>query len=121
VVASTYAGSVANTILASVRASLAAVEGRSAEAIEQYREVLGRWAELGRHFDQAMAALDLVITVGPGEPAARAAGEEARVVFQRLRAAPLLARLDAALERDAPGASALARGSDSGARIAPER
>ena len=117
----TYAGPVAKTTLALVRASLAAVEGNTAEAIEQFRLVVARWAEFGTQFHCAMSALDFVITVGPDEPATRAAGEEARVVFERLRATPLLARLDAALERDAPGASALARSPGLGARVAPER
>jgi hypothetical protein len=89
-------------------AALAAADGRIDDATAGFVDVLRRWDELEAHFLRAMVALDFVITVGPREPRARAAGEEARAVFERLRAAPLLARLDAALQAEPPAAARVA-------------
>jgi hypothetical protein len=77
------------------RAALAALEGRLAEAIAAYRAARSVLAAGGFTLDAALAALDFVFAVGPDVPEARAAAEEARVVFQRVRAKVYLERLDA--------------------------
>ena len=46
---------------------LAALEGRRAEAIAGYREVLRGWRQLGLAFDEALAALDMAILLAPTE------------------------------------------------------
>jgi hypothetical protein len=51
----------------------------------------------GHDFEAASAALDFVWAVGPDVPEARAAAEEARVVFERVRAKVYLDRLDAVM------------------------
>ena len=99
--------------LVTLRAGLAALEGRRADAIAGYREALRGWRGLGCAFDEALAALDLAILLAPTEremPEAPAAIETARETLTRLGATPLLARLEAAARGVAPAAP-----------VAPER
>jgi len=83
------------------RAGIAALEGHRDEAIAGYRDALERHRAIGEDFEVACVALDFVRFVGPDESAARAAAEEARAIFERVRARPWLQRLDAALARPA--------------------
>ncbi len=79
-----------------MRAGLAAREGRRADAIAGYREALRGWRQLGLAFDEAMAAIDLAALLDPSEremAEAPAAIETARETLARLGAQPLLARL----------------------------
>jgi hypothetical protein len=81
-----------------LRAGLAALEGRRADAISGYREALRGWHALGCAFDEALAALDLAILLAPGEremAEASSVVDSARETLTRLGAGPLLARLDA--------------------------
>ncbi len=81
-----------------LRAGLAALEGRRSEAIAGYREALRGWHALGLAFDEATAALDMTILLAPTEremAEAPAAVEAARETLVRLGARPFLARLDA--------------------------
>ena len=85
--------------LATLRAGVAALDGRRAEAIAGYRDVLRGWRQLDLAFDEALAALDMAILLAPtaGEMAeAPAAIDWTRETLTRLRAAPLLERLDEA-------------------------
>ncbi len=80
-----------------LRAGLAACEGRRADAVAGYREALRGWRQLGCAFDEAMAALDMAILLAPTDremAEAPAAMEAARATFARLGAGPLLARLE---------------------------
>jgi hypothetical protein len=84
---------------ATLRAGVAALEGRRAEAISGYREALRGWRQLGLAFDEAMAALDMALLLAPTEremAEAPAAVEAARETLTRIEARPLLARLEAA-------------------------
>ena len=86
-----------------LRAGIAALEGRRADAIAGYREALRGWRGLGLAFDEAMAALDMAILLAPTEremAEAHAAIETARETLNRLGARPLLARLDVAMTMD---------------------
>jgi len=89
-----------------LRAGIAALEGRRTEAISGYRDALRGWRALGLAFDEAMAALDMAILLAPTEremAEAPMAIETARETLARLGARPLLARLDAAAPaRSAP-------------------
>ena len=90
-------------------AAIAALEGRMDEAIVGYREALSRHRSVGADYDLATAALDFVAIVGGDHPATREAAAEARTIFERVRAQPYLALLDAAMsapERSAPAAGA---------------
>jgi class 3 adenylate cyclase/tetratricopeptide (TPR) repeat protein len=90
-----------------IRAGLAALAGRTAEAVAGYRDALARWRDRGVHFLQALSALTFVHLVGPDNPDAQEAAEEARVIFERLRARPFLERLEETMAgRDARDASA---------------
>ncbi|MET1231552.1 MAG: adenylate/guanylate cyclase domain-containing protein [Candidatus Limnocylindrales bacterium] len=82
---------------ATLRAGLAALEGRRAVAVAGYREALHGWRQLGLAFDEAMATLDLAVVLAPSEdemPEAADAIRAARRTLTRLGAQPLLARLD---------------------------
>jgi class 3 adenylate cyclase len=84
---------------ATLRAGIAALEGRRSDAVAGYREVLRGWRGLGAAFDEAMAALDLARLLGPTDrelPEAAPAIEAARATFQRLGARPLVDLLDGA-------------------------
>ena len=84
---------------ATLRAGVAALEGRRTDAIAGYREALRGWRQLGLAFDEAMAALDIAILLAPTDremAEASTAIEAARETLTRLEARPLLARLEAA-------------------------
>jgi hypothetical protein len=75
------------------RAALAAIAGRRHEAVAGFLDAARRWDALGLLFEAAVARLTLVSVLGSSDPEARAGMEEARVVFERVGAAPLLDRL----------------------------
>jgi class 3 adenylate cyclase/tetratricopeptide (TPR) repeat protein len=77
-----------------LRAALAAIEGRDNESAAQYREALSLWRDLGLVWEEALCALDQAITRGLADQVAIAAVASARETFTRLDARPFLARLD---------------------------
>ncbi len=94
-----YRGQAIGLDVVTLRAGLAALEGRRADAIAGYREVLRGWSQLGLAFDHAMAVLDMAILLAPTEremAEAPVAVEAARETLTRLGARPFLARLDEA-------------------------
>jgi class 3 adenylate cyclase/tetratricopeptide (TPR) repeat protein len=82
-----------------IRAGLAALDGRGADALADYRDALGGWRELRLAWDEALTAIDMVTLLDPRQPEVRASGESGRAILSRLRASPFLARLDTALGR----------------------
>jgi tetratricopeptide (TPR) repeat protein len=84
---------------ATIRAGIAALEGRPADALALYRDALREWRDLGLVWDEALCGLDMAILLDPAEPEVRAAADAAREILVRLEAAPFLARLDAAMAR----------------------
>jgi class 3 adenylate cyclase/predicted ATPase len=96
-----------------LRAAVAGLDGRRDESLALYTEALGQWAAAGLPVDRAMTAIDMVLVLGPDEPAARAAPEDARELFSRLRARRILEILDRALggvtpaPQRSPGAAAV--------------
>jgi len=103
-----HPGSLGSTVAArvSAQAGIAALEGRVDDAVVGYRGAIARFRAINHDFDLACTALDFVLVVGPENPAARAAGEEARVIFERVGARPYLEHLAAALARPAIAARA---------------
>jgi hypothetical protein len=99
---------------AAAAAGIAALEGRSSDAVAGYLDVLVRWEALGLHFDSARAALDFVLLVGPDVPEARTAATEARPILERLGARPYLERLDGALARSSEPAGVVGALAESG-------
>ncbi len=83
----------------SIRAGLAALDGRPAEALALYRDALRAWRDLGLAWDEALTAIDMATLLDPAEPEVRAAAEAARETLTRLRAQPFLERLETALKR----------------------
>ncbi|HEY8869717.1 MAG TPA: adenylate/guanylate cyclase domain-containing protein [Candidatus Limnocylindrales bacterium] len=86
---------------ATIRAGIAALEGRSSDALGLYREALRAWRDLGMAWDEAQTGLDMATFLDPSEPEVRAAADAAREIFARLGARPFLERLDAAVGRAA--------------------
>jgi hypothetical protein len=79
------------------QAGIAALEGRTSEAVAMYRDAIRGWQELGLPWDEALAGIDMAFTLGPGEPAVKAAATTTRTILEGLGAQAMLARLDGAL------------------------
>ena len=91
-----YRGAAVELDMATIRAGIAALEGRGAEAVAAYREVLKGWRQAGLAFDEALAVTDMATLLPPGEIAsadAQTAIVWARVTLERLGARPILERL----------------------------
>jgi len=86
----------------SIRAGLAALDGRSADAMALYRDALRGFRDLGLPVDEAFTAIEMAMLLDPADPEVRAAADAARAILTRLRARPFLERLEAALARPAP-------------------
>ena len=82
----------------SLNAGVLALDGRPAEALLAYRDVLRGFRDLGLLFDEALTGIDILSVLGAQEADARAAGIRARGILEDLGARPLLARLEALLE-----------------------
>jgi hypothetical protein len=82
-----------------IRAGLAALEGRPGDALAAFREALAGWRDLGSPWREALTAITMATLLEPTDPEVRAAAEAAREILVRLGAAPFIARLDAALAR----------------------
>ncbi len=96
--ASVYRGQAIGLDLATIRAGIAALEGRRGDAIAAYRDVLRGWRAAGLVFDEAQATVDMATVLAPTEaemPEAETAIDEARAALVRLGARPFLERLDA--------------------------
>ena len=85
-----------------IRAGLAALDGRVAEASSLFRDARRAWHDLGLPWDEALTGMDMVLLLGADEPEAHAAGEAARGLLAELGALPLVARLDVALAAHSP-------------------
>ena len=77
-----------------LRAGIEALEGRTGDAVAQYRAALAGYRELGLPFDVARVAMDMAAVLPPDDPAVVAAVAEARRILTSLGAVALLARLD---------------------------
>jgi tetratricopeptide (TPR) repeat protein len=82
-----------------IRAGIAALEGRSAEALAGYRQALATWRDLGLVWDEAQLAFDIASLLDPTEPEVRAAAEAGRAHMERLGAHRYIELLDAAMSR----------------------
>ena len=82
-----------------IRAGLAALEGRTADALGLYREALRGWRDVGQTWDEALTGIDMATLLEPSEPEVRSAAESTRAILMRLGAKPFLQRLDAAMAR----------------------
>jgi class 3 adenylate cyclase/tetratricopeptide (TPR) repeat protein len=83
----------------SADAGIAALEGRTDDAIALFEETRDRFAAIEWRLLRAFVGIDAIALLGPDEPAARAMAADARAILLELRAAPFVARLDAVLDR----------------------
>jgi len=93
-----YRGTAVELDIATMRAGIAAVEGRGPEALAAYREVLKGWRQAGLAFDEALAVTDMATLLPSAERAAadvETAIDWARDTLERLGARPILERLPA--------------------------
>jgi class 3 adenylate cyclase/tetratricopeptide (TPR) repeat protein len=113
-------GGISDHDINTVRAALAAVEGRPAEALATYRTVLAGYREFGVRFDVALTILDMASFIGVDEPAVGALLPEAREILEGLGARLLLERLDGLMAAGtrAPAGRAARDASVSGAAAA---
>jgi class 3 adenylate cyclase/tetratricopeptide (TPR) repeat protein len=77
------------------RAGLALLEGRTDEGLAAYRSALAAWRDLGVVRDLGLCLLNLASLAGIDHPDGRAAADEAREIFTRLKATSALERLEA--------------------------
>ena len=80
-----------------IEAGIAALEGRTAEAVSGYRRALSIWGEMGLPWDQAWATWTAVEASGRMSPEVRAWGAAARTILEQLDAHAIIAHLDRAL------------------------
>ena len=110
-----------------VEAGIAALDGRTDDALARYGDALRGWADLGITFEEAMTGLDMATLLDPTIPRVRAAAERARAIFAGLRATRLLELLDEATgratspEASSTGAPSQADGASSRAERAVRR
>jgi hypothetical protein len=84
-------------------AAFAAVDGRRAEAVTEYRAARSALRDLGLPFDTALAGIDMIVALGPDDPDAREAAVESRRILEGLDAQPYLRRIDSLMDAPAPG------------------
>jgi class 3 adenylate cyclase/tetratricopeptide (TPR) repeat protein len=90
-------------------AGVAALEGRREEALAGYRDAVRRLRAIGYDFEVARVQLDAALLLGVEAPELRAGADEARAVFERVRARPYLERLDAAIAHPASSSERVTR------------
>jgi hypothetical protein len=95
-----FHGPVVEARRTTLRAGVAALEGRVAEALSAYKEALAAWRALRMAWDEALTGIDMASSLDPTMAEVRAAAEASRDVLTRLEAKPYLAMLDQALSRD---------------------
>ena len=84
---------------ATMRAGIAAIEGRTQEALGLYREAMRGWRAVGAVWDEALTGIDMAMLLDPAEPDVAAVIDSTRAILERLRAKPYLERLEAAAAR----------------------
>ncbi len=104
-VGSGYKGAAVELDMATIRAGIATLEGRGAEALAAYREALRGWRQYGLAFDEALAVTDMATLLPPAERGSAdvaTAVEWARGTLERLGAQPILKRLSSVAEAVPP-------------------
>ncbi|MEP7359942.1 MAG: adenylate/guanylate cyclase domain-containing protein [Chloroflexota bacterium] len=97
-----------------LRAGIAALEGRSREALAIYKEALASWRDLKVVWEEALTGLDMATVLDPADPAVAAVIRSTREILTRLDARPYLEKLEAAAGRAKPQMAAAARPVESG-------
>ncbi len=92
-----FHGPVVEVRRTTLQAAVAALEGRTIEALALYRDALHGWSELGIVWDEVLTAIDMATVLDPSEPEVQAAAMAARETLVRLGALPFIERLDVRL------------------------
>jgi hypothetical protein len=92
-----------------LQAGIAALEGRTDEALAGYRDALRTWQDLGCVWDEALVGIDMAILLDPAMPEVRAVGAAARDILVGLKAKPFIEKLDEALATGPAEAGAAVR------------
>ncbi len=95
---------------ATIRAGLAALEGRIAEAQTSYRECIRGWRDVGMGWDEALTGLDMALLLDPKDAIPEIV-LSTREILERLGAKPYVERLDAALSRTSERSAPTSRSS----------
>ena len=82
---------------AAIAAGIAGLRGDPAAALTGYRTAIAAWRGLGLPWDEALTVLEAVTVLGTSDPEVAGWADVARETFQRLRATPLVERLDEAV------------------------
>ena len=91
-------------------AAIAAMDGRTTEAVAGFRDAARRQEDIGNRFGKALCQLTMVTLLGSGVPEALDAAKEARVLFTEVRATAFLRFLDDALNAGAGSVSSVVGG-----------
>ena len=90
-------GPAADLRRAAVRAGIAGLEGRTGDAIAQFRVVRDGMRDIDLPWEEAMLGIDMATVLDAHEPEVGAAAERSREILIGLRAQPFLDRLERAL------------------------
>ncbi|HJP89997.1 MAG TPA: adenylate/guanylate cyclase domain-containing protein [Candidatus Limnocylindrales bacterium] len=88
-------GRAIETDLSLIRAGILAIDGDHDTAMAGYRIAWSRYGDLGLPYDQGFVALTAAATLGSADPEVAGWLGEARSIFERLKATPLLGMVDA--------------------------
>jgi class 3 adenylate cyclase/tetratricopeptide (TPR) repeat protein len=94
-----FHGRVVEARRATLRPGMAALEGRTSEAIAGYRDAVRTWHDLGMTWDEALTGIDMITVLDPTDPQVRVVAQSTREILDRLGARPFLERLDAAMSQ----------------------
>jgi hypothetical protein len=97
-------GPVFEARLATLRAGIAALEGRTKEALALYREALAGWRATNSVWDEALTGVTMAQLMDPALPEVADVIASTRAILEKLQARPYLEKLEAAVSRS--GASA---------------
>ncbi len=92
-----FHGGVVEMRRVSLRAAIAALEGRSADAMTLYRTAIDGWRDLGIRWDETLTILDMAHVLDASDPDVRAICDDARAFLVSVRATPFVERLDGLL------------------------
>jgi class 3 adenylate cyclase/tetratricopeptide (TPR) repeat protein len=97
-----FHGPVVEARRANLHAAIAALEGRSREAVALYREALTAWRDLKVVWEEALTGLDMATVLDQSDPFVQATIRSTREIFSRLGAKPYLERLELVVAKSGP-------------------
>jgi hypothetical protein len=96
-------GAVSDARRATMTAGVAALEGRTAEAMAAYRDALRDWRATHSVWDEALTGITMAELLDPRDPEVAKVISSTREILERLGARPYLERLDRAAARETAG------------------